>query len=102
MNRANEKQMQERFGKGIWWYRTQRRLSQEELAFRGEIHRTQISLIESGSRSPMLPTLLALAGGLALPTERLFDGITYEPPGHGRSGRYVVEPLIIPGLGEIP
>ena len=102
MNRANEDEMLARLGKNLWWLRTQRRLSQEALAFRAEIHRTQITLVENGRRSPGAPTILALAGGLELPVEKLFEGISFRPPGLGRSGRYTVEPLIMPSIGEIP
>jgi transcriptional regulator with XRE-family HTH domain len=102
MNRANEEAMVARFAKNLWWLRAQRKLSQESLAFRAEIHRTQVSLIEKGSRTPMVPTILALAGGLEVPVTNLFDGIEFRPPDGRQSGRYVIEPLIVPGIGEIP
>jgi transcriptional regulator with XRE-family HTH domain len=54
-------------------------LSQEELAFRADIHRTQISFIESGKRVPRLDTLVKLAGALGVTTNDLVDGITWEP-----------------------
>ena len=54
-------------------------LSQEELAFRADIHRTQISFIESGKRLPRLDTLVKLAGALGVTTNDLVDGITWEP-----------------------
>jgi transcriptional regulator with XRE-family HTH domain len=54
-------------------------LSQEELAFRADIHRTQISFIESGKRMPRLDTLVKLAGALGVTTNDLVDGITWEP-----------------------
>ena len=54
-------------------------LSQEELAFRADVHRTQISLIEGGHRSPRLYTLIKLAGALGASTDDLVSGITWEP-----------------------
>jgi transcriptional regulator with XRE-family HTH domain len=102
MTLANEKEMLARFAKNLWWTRTQRRYSQEVLAERALIHRTQISLLESGKRAPLLPTILTLAGALDVPIEMLTEGITFKPPGDGQSGHYMVEPLIVPGLGEIP
>jgi transcriptional regulator with XRE-family HTH domain len=54
-------------------------LSQEELAFRADIHRTQISFIESGRRMPRLDTLVKLAGALGVTANDLIDGITWEP-----------------------
>jgi len=53
--------------------------SQEELTFRADIHRTQISLIEGGKRMPRLDTLVKLAGALGVTTDDLVDGITWEP-----------------------
>ncbi len=38
--------------------------SQEELGFRADVHRTQISLIESGQRFPKIGTALKLAAAL--------------------------------------
>jgi transcriptional regulator with XRE-family HTH domain len=54
-------------------------LSQEELAFRADVHRTQISLIESGHRAPRLDTLIKLAGALGVTAKDLVAGIVWEP-----------------------
>lgn len=69
----------ERFASNLRRHRRAAGLSQEELAFRGDIHRTQISLIESGRRSPRLDTLIKLAGALGVTANDLVDGITWEP-----------------------
>jgi transcriptional regulator with XRE-family HTH domain len=89
--------MRARFGANLWWLRTQRRFSQEHLADRAEIHRTQISMLENGERSPLLPTLLTLAGGLDVPLGTLLEGISFSPAGD-RPGRFVVEPIDLPIL----
>ncbi len=54
-------------------------LSQEELAFRADIHRTQVSFIEGGERMPRLDTLMKLAGALGCTVDDLTAGITWEP-----------------------
>ncbi len=54
-------------------------LSQEELAFRADIHRTQISFIEGGHRLPRLDTLIKLAGALGVTVGDLVAGIAWEP-----------------------
>jgi transcriptional regulator with XRE-family HTH domain len=54
-------------------------LSQEELAFRADVHRTQISLMEGGERLPRLETLIRVAGALGVTANDLVDGITWEP-----------------------
>ena len=69
----------ERFSKNLSSLRQAAGMSQEELAFRASIHRTQISLMESGGRLPRLDTLVKLAGALEVPIEKLLEGITWEP-----------------------
>lgn len=54
-------------------------LSQEELAFRSSLHRTQISLLENGHRMPRVHTLVCLAGALGVTPNDLLDGITWTP-----------------------
>jgi transcriptional regulator with XRE-family HTH domain len=44
--------MAERFAANLRRLREAAGLSQEELAFRAQIHRTQISLLETGQRLP--------------------------------------------------
>jgi transcriptional regulator with XRE-family HTH domain len=73
-----------RFGENLLRIRQARRLSQEALAERAGIHRTQISLLESGQRQPLLGTLLRLAGALEVPVTMLIEGITFcLTPVHG-------------------
>jgi transcriptional regulator with XRE-family HTH domain len=69
----------ERFADNLARYRQERGLSQEELAARADIHRTQISLIEGGKRMPRLDTLVKLAGALGIEPGDLLDGIAWEP-----------------------
>jgi transcriptional regulator with XRE-family HTH domain len=59
--------------------------SQETLADRAGIHRTQISLYEHGERMPLTSTLIRLAGALEASTDQLLAGTRWEPPG-SRSG----------------
>lgn len=52
--------------------RHERGLSQEQLAFEGGLHRTYISLLERGLRSPNLSTVSRLAEVLGVtPSERV-------------------------------
>jgi transcriptional regulator with XRE-family HTH domain len=50
-------------------------ISQEELAERCEVHRTEISLLERGGREPRLGTLVKLATALSTTPEALCQGI---------------------------
>lgn len=76
----------ERFGDNILRIRQARRLSQESLAERAGIHRTQMTLIETGRRQPRIETVLKLAGALEVSTDTLFEGIRWDP----RAGEFLV------------
>ena len=90
----------ERFGENLLRIRQARKLSQENVADRAEIHRTQISMLESGRRQPLLATVVRLAGALDVPVEALFQGILWEPTPVG-SGRFLVEdPPELPRLSS--
>lgn len=65
-------------------------MSQEVVAERAEIHRTQISLLEGGRRQPLMETLLRLAGALEVPGEMLLEGVAWKPADVG-TGRWLVE-----------
>jgi transcriptional regulator with XRE-family HTH domain len=69
----------ERFAENLVTLRRAAGFSQEELAFRAAIHRTQVSLLESGNRLPRLETLIKLAGALETSPADLLDGIVWEP-----------------------
>jgi transcriptional regulator with XRE-family HTH domain len=54
-------------GEAIKRLRAESKLTQEDLSGRSGIHITEISLLESGRRSPNLRTLKRLAAGLEVP-----------------------------------
>ena len=54
------------FGRAVRTLREERGLSQERLAFESGLHRTYISLLERGQRSPKLGTIFRLAEVLAV------------------------------------
>ena len=64
------------FGKRIAELRTERNFSQEELAFRCNLHRAYIGFIERGEKSPTLNTIAKLAKGLDVKLNIFFDEIT--------------------------
>lgn len=81
-----------RFATNLRRLRDEADLTQEELAFRSAIHRTQVSLLERGHRLPRLETLVKLAGGLGATPNDLLDGIDWEPI-EAVTGGLVVTPL---------
>ena len=55
--------------------RTERRISQEELGFRSDLHRTYVSQLERGLKSPSLGVILKIAKGLGYPASRLIAAV---------------------------
>jgi transcriptional regulator with XRE-family HTH domain len=58
-------------GKEIARLRKQNGLSQEELGFRADVHRTYISQLERGLKSPTLSVILKLSHALKASASRL-------------------------------
>jgi transcriptional regulator with XRE-family HTH domain len=77
----------ERFGKNLARHRQASGLTQEELAVRASVHRTQVGLLESGQRQPRIDTLVKLAGALSIDAGVLLEGIVWVPPTTS-SGRF--------------
>jgi transcriptional regulator with XRE-family HTH domain len=71
--------MSERFAENLARLRQAAGYSQEELAFRAAIHRTQVSLLESGTRMPRVETLIKLAGALEVTPDAILEGIVWKP-----------------------
>lgn len=69
----------DRFASNLRQARKTAGISQEELAERCELHRTEVSLLERGGREPRLGTLVKLATALGTTPEALVTGITWDP-----------------------
>ena len=69
---------QERFAINLRQARTKVGISQEELGYRCELHRTEISLLERAGREPRLATLVKLAGALETTPDELCTGISWQ------------------------
>ena len=68
-----------RFGDNLARVRKQADLSQEELAVRASLHRTEISQLERGLRIARIDTLVKIAGSLEIKPEELLDGLEWSP-----------------------
>jgi transcriptional regulator with XRE-family HTH domain len=68
-----------RFAANLRKARKRAAISQEELGFRCELHRTEISLLERAGREPRLATLIKLAGALETTPGELCEGIGWDP-----------------------
>jgi transcriptional regulator with XRE-family HTH domain len=67
----------DRFATNLRRARQGKQISQEELGFRCELHRTEISLLERGGREPRLGTIVKLCGALETTLEELCAGIRW-------------------------
>jgi transcriptional regulator with XRE-family HTH domain len=67
----NPRDIGEVFGEVVQVLRRERGLSQEELAFESDLHRTYISLLERGKRIPGLKTIFQLAMALKIPPSEI-------------------------------
>ncbi len=60
-------------GERIRSFRTEQKLSQEELAFASELHPAYIGKVERGDKCPTIETLYKIANGLKIPLHKLLD-----------------------------
>jgi transcriptional regulator with XRE-family HTH domain len=81
-----------RFGRNLAYCRERLGVSQEELGFRADLHRTAVGQIERGHRIARTDTLVRLAGSLFIPAEELLDGLGWTP-GIRTVGMLAVEPF---------
>ena len=77
----------ERFGANLRRARKRSGLSQEAVAIRASVHRTEVGLLERGERMPRIDTALKLAGAVGAPLADLVDEIVWTP-GEARPGQF--------------
>jgi len=81
------------YGRNLRRIRKERGYSQEELAFRAEVHRTEISLLERGRRDPGVNMTLRLAGALGVDAAELLAGAAFVPSRDGREAHFTYDQL---------
>lgn len=69
----------ERFGRNLRRVRRREDLSQEQLAGRASLHRTEIGKLEHGERIPRIDTLIRLADSMVVPPGEPLEGIHWVP-----------------------
>jgi transcriptional regulator with XRE-family HTH domain len=77
--RLRSEEVAVRFGRNLWRCRRRAALSQEELGARAGLHRTEIGMLEHGTRLARVDTLMKLAGSLDVPPAELLEGIHWTP-----------------------
>jgi transcriptional regulator with XRE-family HTH domain len=70
---------QERFAINLRKARAEAGISQEELGYMCDLHRTEVSLLERAGREPRLATIVKLAGALKTTPRELCTGISWLP-----------------------
>lgn len=81
-----------KFGANLRVLRARTGLSQEELGLRSSLHRTEIGLLERGTRVPRIDTLIKIASALMIPAEDLLEGIEWELERRKPSGQFRIAP----------
>jgi transcriptional regulator with XRE-family HTH domain len=71
-------------------WRKERGYSQEKLADRADLHRTEVGLLENSKREPKFGIILKLAGALEIEVGELFKGAAFVP-GDARRGHFVYD-----------
>lgn len=83
MSGAGKKEVSEQVasivGTNLARLRQARGLSQEEVADRADLHRTEISLLELGKRTPRIDTVVRVMGALGIDAAEAFAGATWAP-----------------------
>jgi transcriptional regulator with XRE-family HTH domain len=78
-----------RFAENLVRHRKRSGLSQEAVGFRASLHRTEISLLERGTRIPRIDTVVKLAGALEISPCDLLNGIVWRP-GEAQPGGFML------------
>lgn len=65
--------IKKKFGDNLRQIRKQKKISQEELAFRAKLHRTYISDVERGSRNISIENVEKIAKSLNIEVSQLFN-----------------------------
>lgn len=73
--KARSQEVAERFGENLRRARRRVGLSQEQLAVRASLHRTEVGLLERGGRVARIDTLIQLAGAMSVQSSELLEGI---------------------------
>jgi transcriptional regulator with XRE-family HTH domain len=84
-------ELERSFGRNLRRIRREHGYSQEALAFRAEVHRTEISLLERGKRDPGVNMTLRIAGALGVDPGELLAGAAFVPSEGGRNSHFTYD-----------
>jgi transcriptional regulator with XRE-family HTH domain len=77
--RLRSEEVATQFGRNLFRCRRRAAMSQEELGALASLHRTEIGMLEHGTRLARVDTLMKLAGALSISPTELLEGIQWLP-----------------------
>lgn len=86
--------VRQRFTENLRFERRQVDLSQVQLGNRASLHRSEISLLERGHRTPRIDTLVRLAGALECEPAALLEGIYWSAGSLVKKGRFYLDRML--------
>jgi transcriptional regulator with XRE-family HTH domain len=89
--RLRSEEVATKFGRNLWRCRRRASMSQEELGARAGLHRTEIGMLEHGTRLARVDTLMKLAGSLSISPMELLEGIHWTPGATSEGGFSISE-----------
>lgn len=88
--RLRDEEAAKRLGRNLFMARRRAGFSQEELGALACLHRTEIGMVENGTRLPRVDTLIKLAAALDVRPAELLEGIDWIVPAPVRPGGFAV------------
>jgi transcriptional regulator with XRE-family HTH domain len=82
---SHDASLKKRFGAAVRRYRQRLAISQEELAWRADMHRTYLADVERGARNLSLSSMARLVTGIGVSLSQFFatlESIELAPAGH--------------------
>jgi len=93
--RIRSEEVAVKFGRNLFRCRRRAAMSQEELGNLASLHRTEIGMLENGTRLARVDTLMKLAGALSIDPSELLEGIHWTP-GNRAEGSFAISDRSLP------
>jgi transcriptional regulator with XRE-family HTH domain len=93
--RIRSEEVAVRFGRNLFRCRRRAAMSQEELGNLASLHRTEIGMLEQGTRLARVDTLMKLVGALEVSPTELLEGIHWTP-GQSDAGSFSISERTLP------
>jgi transcriptional regulator with XRE-family HTH domain len=88
--RRRDEETAKHLGRNLFMARRRAGFSQEELGALASLHRTEIGMVENGTRLPRVDTLIKLASALGVRADELLAGIEWIVSVPTQSGSFSV------------